>query len=228
MVPVRNIHGGNLSKDIRDALDGLLVVDHPERVPKTLGRRYEIVLRLTFAHLRYDRIEVIAVRVGEEHRLHVRVQRAHMFHPVFLFVLARQLVLLDAALQVVIHPCAYHQTILCLAVHRLRIDVVFLLLVLNEPTLELESLELLLGLCIAAGVMLIRARRKIDLRLDDVIQTHLIARGFLACFFAIEHVVRTATHLLHQLLRRTYSFKRFYFHEEKNVLCVFIVFFLLK
>ena len=95
---VCDIHCRNLGKDLGDARNRLLVIDHPERVAEAFRCADKIVLRLALGHFGYDRIQVIAVRVGKEHRFHVRVEHAHMFHTIFLFIASRQLVLLDASL----------------------------------------------------------------------------------------------------------------------------------
>ena len=153
-----------------------------------------------------------------------------MLHTILLFVLTRQLVLLNASLQIIIYPRADNQTILRLCFlscqsrsgsvlqtlafsqNRLRINVVFLLLVLHKPSFLFEQLKLLNCRSIHTLVVLIRSRRKIDLRLDNMVQTLLVACSFCTCFFTIQHVVRPAAHLLHQLFRRTYSSKWFNLH----------------
>ena len=144
-----------------------------------------------------------------------------MFHSVFLFVPTRQLVLLDPSFQIIIHPRTNHQAVLGLLLTAgqriirqdgLRIDIVMRILVLHQPAFELKPLILLFCLRIHPRVVLIGTGHKIDLRLDDMIQTHRITRRLCPCLFTVQHIVRPATHLFHQLLRRSYSLKRFNSH----------------
>ena len=62
------------------------------------------------------------------------------------------------------------QPVLRTAVHRLRIDVVLLLVVLHEPPALAPAPEVLDGLAVDFLAMLIGDRIEIDLRLDDVEQ----------------------------------------------------------
>ena len=113
---------------------------------------------------------MVVVGIGKEHRLDVGIVHTHMFHAVFLLVATCELVLLDDAIQIVRHVSTHHQSVLRLAVHGLRIDVVILLLVLHQPTLVLKHLEILDSFLVNTRVVLVGARLEIDFRLDDVIQ----------------------------------------------------------
>ena len=218
MVTVSDIHCRNLRKDLCDTLDRLFVLNDPERVTESFRSGYEVILRCALGHFCHDSIKVIPVRVGEEYRFHVGIQRTYMFHAVFLFVLTRQLMFLNASLQIVIYPSADNQTILRLAKTRLSVNVVFLLLVLFQPTFDTKTLVLRQRLLIHTRVMLIGTGFKIDLRLDDMIQTHLVAFRFLTCLLGVQYVIRPTTHFGHQLFRWPYSLKWFYFHKIQIIL----------
>ena len=214
---------------MRDLLDHLLVINHPEGMSESFRRSHKVVLRLAGAHARNNSIQVLAVRVRKENRLHVGIQHAHMFHTVFLFIATRQLVLLDTSLQVVIYPRANHQTVLGLffpAGQRvicqdgLGIDIVPLLRILHQPSFRLKSQELLYSGFIHPRIMFIRTRRKIDLRLDDVVQTLRIAGCLFARLFRIQHIVGTAADLFHQVFWRPYTLKWLDLHSTQIMLIV--------
>ena len=114
-----------------------------------------------------------------------------MLHAVLLLVTAGQLVLLDHAVEIVVNECPDNKTVLGLAVHRLGIDIVVVLCVLNEPTIVLKLLEVLGCLLIHTGVVLTRANRKINLRLNDMIEAHLIVACLCPRLFRVKYVVRT-------------------------------------
>ncbi len=134
-----------------------------------------------------------------------------MFHAVFLLVAAGKLMLFDAAFHIVVHPGGNHETVLRAAVHCLRVDVILLLVVLHEPAVLLELVEILHGLFVDFGVMLVKPGFEIDFRLDDMIEGFGVALSLFAGLFGIEHVVGTRNYLFHHLLRRADAFERFYF-----------------
>ena len=118
--------------------------------------------------------------------------------------------LLDAALHIVVDPCAYDEAILRAAVHGLGIDVIFLLVILHEPPLLLEIVEILHGLVVDGGVMLVETGSEVDFGLDDVIEGFLVAFGLFAGLFGIEHVIGAGSDLLYEVLRRAYALEGFY------------------
>ena len=169
VVAVGDIHSRYLLKDAGDTLYHLVVADYPERMTESLRCGYEVVLRLLGRHLPDDLVQVIAVGVGEEDGLYIGIVHAHVLHAVFLLVAAGQLMLLDAPLHIVFHPCSHYQSVLRPSVHRLGIDVVLLFLVLTQPSLLAEHVEMLHGRRIHFLVVLIRTLREVDLGLDDVV-----------------------------------------------------------
>ena len=105
--------------------------------------------------------------------------------------------LLDASLHIVGYPCGHYESILSAPVHGLGIYVVILLFVLTQPALVLEHPEVLHGLLIDTGVMLVHSRLEIYFGLDDMVQTHGIPGGLGAGLLAVQDVIRTACDLLH-------------------------------
>ena len=108
-----------------------------------------------------------------------------MLHTILLLVTTCELVLLDDTVEVVLDVSTDDETILCLAVHRLSIDVVALLVVLYEPALLLKVLVLLDSLVVDLGVVLVGTCGEVDLRLDDVVERHRIALSLLACLVRV-------------------------------------------
>ena len=97
--------------------------------------------------------------------------------------------LLDDARHVVLDRGADDEAVLCLAVHRLSVDVVVLLVVLYEPALFPEVAEVLSRLGVDLLLMLVGADWEVDLGTDDVVEGHLVACSFGASFVTVEYVV---------------------------------------
>ncbi|OPZ98060.1 MAG: hypothetical protein BWY72_00989 [Bacteroidetes bacterium ADurb.Bin416] len=114
-----------------------------------------------------------------------------MLHAVFLLVAAGQFVLLDAAFQVVVHVGTHHQTVLGLAIHGLGIDVVAICLVLHQPAVVPEAVEIFHGFGIDLFLVFILTHGEINLRLDDVVERFFVITGLCPGFFTVEHVVGT-------------------------------------
>ena len=131
MVSVRDIHGRNLTEDFRNLSDRFVLVYYPECVTESVQVAHKIILRSMTRYIRYNGVQIVAMGVCKEHGLYIRIVYAHVFHTILFLVLARQLVLFDAASHVVFYPRGEHQSVLCTAVHRLRIDVVLLLAILH-------------------------------------------------------------------------------------------------
>ena len=122
--------------------------------------------------------------------------------------------------EIVIDIRTDNNAILCLAVHRLRIDVVMLILVLNKPSVALKLLKVLGSLLINPRIVFARTLREIYLRLDYMIKRFLVSRSLSPGFVGIEHIVRTALHLFNQFCRRSDTSERFYnCHIRITCLC---------
>ena len=124
-----------------------------------------------------------------------------MLHAVLFLVATCQLVLLDRAVHVVLDVGADDEAVLRLACSSLQspkggisyclgIDVVVLILVLYEPSLVLEHLELPCSFLIDARVVLAGAYGEVDLGLDDVIERLFVVASLGTSFLALEDVIR--------------------------------------
>ena len=89
---------------------------------------------------------------------------------------------LDDTGHVVIDVCAHHQTILGLAVHGLRIDVILLLVILYQPSLVLKLFEVFGCFGVDFGVIFASSFGKIYFRFDDMIEAFFVVTGFGARF----------------------------------------------
>ena len=141
---------------------------------EAVNRSNEVVLWLSGCIAHDEFVEHCIVRIGKEYRFDVGIVHADMLHAVFLLVATCQLVLLDVALHVVIRMCTDNKTILRLALHGLSVDVIVLLVVLHQPSIILELLEVFSSFLVDARVVLRGAYREVNLWLDDVIQTLFI------------------------------------------------------
>ena len=206
--------------------DGGFIVDNPESVSESVGS-HEIIFGFAGCHVTDDGLEFLVVGECEEHRFDVGIVYAHMLHAVLFLVSAGKLMLFDSTLHIVFHPCRHYETVLCTTVHGLRIDVVVLLVILLEPALLLEFVEVFHSLVVNLRVMFVKSGFEIDFRLDDMIEALFVSFGLFACFLTVEDVVGTGCHFLDKLAGRAYSFEWFYFcHDngpEFKVLSVFCI-----
>ena len=138
--------------------------------------------------------------VGEEDGLDVGIVHTYVLHAILFLVTAGKLMLLDDTRHVVLDGGTYDEAVLCLAVHRLSVDIVVLLVVLYEPALISEEAEVLSRLCVDLLLMLVSADWEVDLGTDDVVEGHLVARCFGTSFVAIEYVVGARGHTLYEVL----------------------------
>ena len=189
MVAVGNIQVGNFCKGLGNSLLVLLVLYEPQLMAETVGGGGEVIFRLVAYIACYDGSQGVVVGIGKEDRLHVGIVHADMLHAVFLLVAACQFVLLDDTVHVVVHVGTYHQTELCLAVHGLCIDIVSVLLVLYQPAVVLELLEVLCSLGIHLGCIFAGTDGEVYLRLDDMVKALLVALGLGAGLFRVQYVV---------------------------------------
>ena len=135
-----------------------------------------------------------------------------MDHTVVLLVLAGELMLLDIAFSIVISMRAYHESVLCTAVHCLRIYIIVWLLILYEPAPVLPCLEIVHSLVVSRLTVLVDDRIEVDLRLRDV-EKGLFA-SLVLCLNRIEDVVWTCGYFLYILLRRTYRREWLYAYHD--------------
>ena len=198
VVTVGDVHGGNLGgEQFNEAGDGSLVVDDPETVAEAVFLGDEVVFGSFVANdVVHDSVDFIHSGISEEHRLHIGIGDAHVFHTVFLFVFTGELMFLDDFVDIVLAVSAGHDTILPVGigvcrVHALGIDIQFVFLIAFQPAVIFESVEVFHHLKIHFGRVLIGANGQVDLSLGDVQQAVWIAFGFLAGFFGVQHVVGT-------------------------------------
>ena len=220
MVAVGDIERRNLGKQLRDAVDIRLIVDNPEGMAKAVVGSHEIILRRASGIFRHELVQLGIVGIGKEDRLDIRVIDADVLHAVLLFVATRELVLFDDPVHIVRDIGPDDETVLRLAVHRLGINVIALLLVLDQPTTLLEETEVVGGLLIDTRIVLVGADGEIDFGFDNMIQRFFIALGLATRFIGIKHIVRAGNHLSNQVFGRTEAAERFNgSHFQKGIIC---------
>ena len=175
VMTVGNVKRRHFLERLCHCLNVLVVVNHPELMAEAVIRCYKVVHRLLSRIFRHYGIQRLVFRISKEHRFDVRIVHPYMLHTVLLLVTARQLMLLDHPVHIVRHVSSYHQSILRLAVHGLGINIVTRFVVLHQPALFLEHPEIRYRLVVHTRIMLVRSLRKVNLRLDDVIQRFLVA-----------------------------------------------------
>ena len=210
VVTIGDIETWHLGELCRDGCDVLVVAHDPELMTEAIDRCDEIILRSGCCIAHQEFVEHGIVRICEEDRFDVGIAYTHVLHAVFLLVTASQLMLLDDSREIVVDVCAHHKTILRLAVHGLRIDVILLLVILLQPSFVLELLEVLGSTLIDTRIVLRRAWLKVDFRFDDMIKALFVVASFCTSFLRVEDVVRTRLHLLYEVFGRSYPLERFY------------------
>ena len=173
VMTVGNVKRRHFLERLCHRLNVLVVVNHPELMAEAVIWCHKVIYRLLSRIFRHYGIQRLVFRISKEHRFDVRI--VHPFHAVLLLVTARQLMLLNHPVHIVGHVSSYHQSVLRLAVHGLGVDVITRLFVLHQPSLFLKHPEVRYRLVVHTWVVLIRTLRKVNLRLDDVIQRFLVA-----------------------------------------------------
>ena len=209
MVSVCYIKARHFTELLRHGLDVSLIRDHPELMTEAIVRGNEIIFRCRLRILLQQIIQYSIVRISKEYRFHVGVAYTYMFHAILFLVTTSQLVLLDVTRKIIIDKSTDNKPILCLAIHRLGIYIVMLLVILHQPSLFLELLELLNCTLVNAWIILAGSRLEVDFRLDNMIQTLLIVACFCTCFFRVEYVIRTTCDRFYKILRWTNTLERF-------------------
>ncbi len=169
VMAVGDVHGRHGSKNLRNALDILFVLYEPEVVTHAVDR-HKIIFRQLCRRFGYNLVEFPVIGIRKEDRLYVGVVHPHVFHAVLLLVAPSEFMFFNFAGHVVLHRGTHHQSVLCLAIHGLGVYVIHLLLILEQPSLLLEQVEVFGRLCIHILVVFIFSHREVDLRLDDVIK----------------------------------------------------------
>ena len=220
VVAVGNIHGGDfLVEELNEFGYGGLVVDNPEAVPKAIFLGDEVIDGFLGGDAGNDLVDAGHGGVGEENGFHVGIGYTHVFHAVFLFVLAGELVFLDDFVHVVLTVCAGHNAVLPFGVgiggvHALGIYVELLLLVLDKPAKVFEQVVVLHHLEVDLGRMFVGAFGQVYLGFGNVKKAVGVALAFNASLFGIQHVVGTRSQFLDNVDGRPKALERFdYAHD---------------
>ena len=174
------------------------ICDDPQLMAESVNRCNEIVLGILGCVFLNQGSEYGIWAIGKEDGLNICVRSAHVLHAVVFFVAAREFVLLDDSIHIVVHVCAEHNAVLRLAVHGLRIQVVALVCILHEPALLLEMGKLLGTAFIDTRVVFAGAFGEIDFGFDDMIERFEVIACFGAGFLRTQYIVGAAFHFFHQ------------------------------
>ena len=154
MMPVGNIETWHLGKLSRNCSNILIVAYHPELMTKTVDRSYEIIFGCSRSIAHQYLVENSVIGISKEYGFDISIAYTHMLHAVFLLVATSKFMLLDNTCKIIIHVGTNDQTILCLAVHSLRIDIILFLVVLLQPAVFLKLLEIFSSTFIDARIIL--------------------------------------------------------------------------
>ena len=133
-------------------------------------RSGEIILRCSSCYILNYGFKNIIVREREEYRFNVGIVDSNMLHAILFFIASGKLMLFYALVHVVINVGSNNNTVLGASLHCLGIYIIMLLIVLNEPSVILESIEIFHSLVIHFRRVLIFAGFEVDFRLYDVVK----------------------------------------------------------
>ena len=169
VMPISYIKVWNVGEFPCDHLDVISIGNHPESMSEAINGSNEIIFRLLVGISANHPVENVIVGICEEDRLNVCIVHPDVLHPILLLVAPGKFMLLDTPMHVVVGMRSHHQSILCLIVHGLRIDIIVFFAVLHQPSLVLEFLEVFGSALIHLWVVFACTRLKVNFRLDDMI-----------------------------------------------------------
>ena len=169
MVTISNVKAWHLLELFSHSLDVSFICDNPELMSESIIRCHEIILWFCSSITCQQRIQHLVVWISKEYWFNIGIADAHMLHAILFLISTCQFMLLDITLQIVINIRSNNKTILRLTVHRLRIDIVMLFIILYSPPLVLEHLELLNSTVVCSWVIFTCTNFKVDFRLDNMI-----------------------------------------------------------
>ena len=178
---------------------------------ESVNRCDKVILRNCLGISSYNLIQLLIIRIGKEHRLHICVACTHMLHTVFLLITSCKLMFLYYSGQIIVNSCAYDKAILRLTVHGLCIQIIVLLIILNQPAVIHKLIKVISGFLIYPRIIFTHIFIEIYFRLYYMIKTHFVVAGLLTCLLTVQHIVWTRLNTFYQVFRWTYSFKWFYF-----------------
>ena len=154
VMTIGDIEARHLGKFCGDGFDILVITDNPELVTEAINRSDEIILRLCCSIAHQNLIEHRIIRISKEDRFDIGIADTNVLHTILFLVTAGKFMLLDDTRHIIIYICTHHKTILCLAIHGLCIDIILFFIILLQPAVLLELLEVLCGTLINTRVVL--------------------------------------------------------------------------
>ncbi len=174
VMAIGDIEARHLGKFCGDGFDILVIADNPELVTEPINRSDEIILRLCCSIAHQNLIEHRIIRISEEDRFDIGIADTNVLHAVLFLITAGKLMLLDDTRHIIIYVCTYHKTILCLAIHGLCIDIILFFIILLQPAVLLELLEVLCSAFIDARIILRCTWFEVDFRFNNMIKAFLV------------------------------------------------------
>ena len=188
-----------------------LISNYPKFVTKTINWRDKIILWRLCRIFCNQLCQRLTFTISQEDGFDICIRTTYVLHTVFFLISASQFMLFDDLIHIVFDVRTKDKTILCLAIHRLCIEIIIFLLILHQPTLLLEILKLLCSTFVNTWVVLARTYGEIDFRFNNMIQGLFVISCLCSCLFRTQNVVRSTFHLLNQRHGRANTTKRFYF-----------------
>ena len=111
--------------------------------------------------------------------------------------------LFDYAVYIVVDIGGHDYAILGAPVHCLGVYIIVVGIVLNQPAVLAEGLEILDSAVVDAFIVFVGACGKVDFRLNDMVERLWVSGRFGTGFVGVEHVVGSGGHLLHEISGRT-------------------------
>ena len=154
VMTISYIETRHLGKFSGDGFDILIIAYNPELVTEAIDWSNEIILRCCSSITHQNLIEHRIIRISKENRFDVCIADTNVLHAVLFLITAGKLMLLDDTRHIIIYVCTHNKTILCLAIHGLCIDIILFFIILLQPAVLLELLEVLCSTFINTRVVL--------------------------------------------------------------------------
>ena len=182
VMTIGDIETRHLGKFSGDGFDILVIADNPELMTEAINWSDEIILWLCCCITHQNLIEHRIIRISKENRFDVCIADTNVLHTILFLITTGKLMLLDDAGHIIIYVCTHNKTILCLAIHGLCIDIILFLIILLQPAVLLELLEVLCSTFIDARIIFRCTWFEVDFRFNDMIKAFLVIASLSTSF----------------------------------------------
>ena len=181
-MPVCNIKTWHLCKFFSNSLYIFIIRDYPKLVTETINRSNEVVFWSSSSIARCNFFQHRIIWISKENRFYICIVYTNMLHTIFFLISTCKFMFLYNTIYIILTSSTNNNTILCLAIHCLSINVVLFFIVLHQPTLVLEHLKILSSLFVNTWIVFTCTFWEIYFWFNDMIKTLFVSFSFFTCF----------------------------------------------